>query len=128
MFFIEMAGLRILYTGDYSREEDRHLVRAEVPPIRPDVLICESTYGVQSLEPRPEKEARFTCECHFQLDYIAVADVMRSALIRSIVLRGGRVLMPVFALGRAQELLLILDECEQSLYDLVVIGPTLIIF
>lgn len=62
MFMIEIAGLRVLYTGDFSREEDRHLVQAEIPPIRPDVLICESTYGVQSLEPRLEKEERFTCE------------------------------------------------------------------
>lgn len=31
MFLIEIAGLRILFTGDYSREEDRHLIPAEVP-------------------------------------------------------------------------------------------------
>lgn len=92
MFLIDIAGLRVLYTGDYSREEDRHLVQAEVPPVRPDVLICESTYGTQSLEPRLEKEMRFT------------------ALIHSIIKRGGRVLLPVFVLGRAQELLLLLDE------------------
>lgn len=92
MFMIEMAGLRVLYTGDYSREEDRHLVQAEVPPVRPDVLICESTYGTQSLEPRLDKEMRFT------------------SLIHSIIKRGGRVLLPVFVLGRAQELLLLLDE------------------
>lgn len=65
MFLIEIAGLRILYTGDFSREEDRHLVQAEVPPVRPDVLISESTYGVQSLEPRLEKEERFTSERAF---------------------------------------------------------------
>ncbi|KAE8243711.1 hypothetical protein A4X13_0g6982 [Tilletia indica] len=92
MFLIEIAGLRVLYTGDYSREEDRHLVQAEVPPIKPDVLICESTYGVHSLEPRLDKEARFT------------------SLVHSIIRRGGRVLLPVFVLGRAQELLLLLDE------------------
>lgn len=92
MFMIDMAGLRVLYTGDYSREEDRHLVQAEVPPMRPDVLICESTYGTQSLEPRLDKEMRFT------------------SLIHSIIRRGGRVLLPVFVLGRAQELLLLLDE------------------
>jgi cleavage and polyadenylation specificity factor subunit 3 len=33
---------------------------AERPPVTPDVLICESTYGVQSHEPRLEREARFT--------------------------------------------------------------------
>ncbi|KAG8901967.1 endoribonuclease ysh1 [Tulasnella sp. 403] len=92
MFLIDIAGLKILYTGDYSREEDRHLVKAEVPPLRPDVLIIESTYGVQSLEGRPEKEEMFTSEVH------------------AIIKRGGHVLLPVFAMGRAQELLLILDE------------------
>ena len=92
MFMIDIAGLRILYTGDYSREEDRHLVKAEVPPVRPDVLITESTYGVQGHEEREEKEHRFC------------------SLVHSIIRRGGHVLMPVFALGRAQELLLILEE------------------
>ncbi|KAF5338507.1 hypothetical protein D9611_013233 [Ephemerocybe angulata] len=92
MYLIDIAGLKILYTGDYSREEDRHLVKAELPPLRPDVLIVESTYGVHSLEGRDEKEGRFT------------------NLVHSIIRRGGHVLLPAFALGRAQELLLILDE------------------
>lgn len=92
MFLIEIAGLRILYTGDFSREEDRHLVQAEIPPVRPDVLICESTYGTQTHEPRLDKEHRFTSQIHH------------------IIKRGGCVLLPVFVLGRAQELLLLLDE------------------
>ncbi|KAH9048358.1 beta-lactamase-like protein [Lactarius hengduanensis] len=100
MFMIDIAGLKVLYTGDYSREEDRHLVKAEVPPIRPDVLIVESTYGVQSLEGREEKELRFT------------------NLVHSIIRRGGHVLLPTFALGRAQELLLILDEYWKKHPDL----------
>ncbi|KAL9860629.1 Cleavage and polyadenylation specificity factor subunit 3-I [Arabidopsis thaliana] len=68
MFMVDIAGVRILYTGDYSREEDRHLRAAELPQFSPDICIIESTSG------------------------------------------GGRVLIPAFALGRAQELLLILDE------------------
>ena len=100
MFLIDIAGLKILYTGDYSREEDRHLVKAELPPVRPDVLIVESTYGVQSLEGREEKEQRFT------------------NLVHSIIRRGGHVLLPAFALGRAQELLLILDEFWKKHPDL----------
>ncbi|KAN0090862.1 Beta-lactamase-like protein [Tylopilus felleus] len=100
MYLIDIAGLRILYTGDYSREEDRHLVKAEIPPIRPDVLIVESTYGVQSLEGRDEKELRFT------------------SLVHSTIRRGGHVLLPAFALGRAQELLLILDEYWKKHPDL----------
>ena len=62
MFLIEIAGVKILYTGDYSREEDRHLMAAEKPEGYVDVLITESTYGVQSHEPRIAKESRFTCK------------------------------------------------------------------
>ena len=39
MFMVEIAGVKILYTGDFSCEEDRHLMAAEIPPITPDVLI-----------------------------------------------------------------------------------------
>ncbi|OLY83560.1 Cleavage and polyadenylation specificity factor subunit 3 [Smittium mucronatum] len=92
MFVIEIAGIKILYTGDYSREEDRHLMAAENPKQKIDVMVTESTYGVQSYEPRLEREARFT------------------KLVKDVVVRGGRCLMPVFALGRTQELLLILEE------------------
>jgi cleavage and polyadenylation specificity factor subunit 3 len=93
MFLIEIAGLKIFFTGDYSREDDRHLVSAEVPKgVKIDVLITESTYGIASHVPRLEREQA----------------LMKS--ITGILNRGGRVLLPVFALGRAQELLLILDE------------------
>lgn len=92
MFMVDIAGVRILYTGDYSREEDRHLRAAETPQFSPDICIIESTYGVQTHQPRHVREKRFT-------------DV-----IHSTVSQGGRVLIPAFALGRAQELLLILDE------------------
>ena len=47
MFMIEIAGHTVLYTGDYSMEDDWHLMAAEIPNnIKPDVLICEVTYGV----------------------------------------------------------------------------------
>lgn len=96
MFMVEIAGIRVLYTGDYSCEEDRHLQPARVPDISVDILIVESTYGVQVHEPRAEREKIFTSK------------------VQSIVKNGGRCLLPVFALGRAQELLLILDEYWES--------------
>lgn len=93
MFLVSIAGLNVLFTGDYSREEDRHLIPAQVPKgTKIDVLITESTFGISSNPPRLEREAA----------------LMKS--ITGVLNRGGRVLMPVFALGRAQELLLILDE------------------
>jgi cleavage and polyadenylation specificity factor subunit 3 len=97
MFMIEIAGVHILYTGDYSRREDRHLMSAETPEIKPDVLIIEATYGVHTLPPVQERENIFT------------------GLVQEIVTeRRGKCLLPVFALGRAQEVLLILDEYWES--------------
>jgi cleavage and polyadenylation specificity factor subunit 3 len=105
MFYIDIGGRTILYTGDYSMEDDRHLMAAELPfsiqssssssnntnnkptsttKTTTDVLICESTYGVQVHASRAEREARFT------------------TTIERIVTRGGKCLIPVFALGRAQ--------------------------
>jgi cleavage and polyadenylation specificity factor subunit 3 len=63
----------------------------------PDVLIVESTYGVQIHEPRVDRERRFVQ---------SVYDIVHN--------RQGHCLIPVFALGRAQELLLILDEFWQA--------------
>ena len=92
MFMVEVAGVRVLYTGDFSSDEDRHLLGAELPVELPHVLIVESTYGTMIHDPRDVREQRFTSTIH------------------QIVARGGRCLIPVFALGRSQELLLILDE------------------
>lgn len=39
MFMIEITGVKILYTGDFSRQEDRHLMAAEIPSVHPDILI-----------------------------------------------------------------------------------------
>ena len=82
--------MRVLYTGDFSREEDRHLCGAETPAETPHVLICEATYGVALHMKRELREQLFCSKIH------------------EIVARGGRCLIPVFALGRSQELRLIL--------------------
>lgn len=92
MFMVEIQGIRLLYTGDYSRELDRHLKPAEIPNFDFHVLIVESTYGIHQHENRNEREIDFT------------------KYVDEIVSRGGKCLLPVFAIGRAQELLLIIDE------------------
>ncbi|KAK3671037.1 endoribonuclease ysh1, partial [Recurvomyces mirabilis] len=93
MYVVSIAGLNILFTGDYSRENDRHLIPASVPRgVKIDCLITESTFGISTHVPRLERETA----------------LMKS--ITSILLRGGRALLPVFAIGRAQELLLILED------------------
>ena len=100
MFLIEIDGIKILYTGDYSREEDRILKPAEFTDCEVDVLIVESTYGTTKHSNKMQREQKFTK---------AVTDIMR---------RGGKCLMPVFALGKAQELLLMLNEHWQKNPDL----------
>jgi len=89
MFLVDIAGVKILYTGDYSIEQDRHIQPAEIPPSRVDIMIVESTYGVRTHPPRAEREKTFVSTVH------------------KIINRQGHCLLPVFVLGRAQELLLI---------------------
>ena len=99
MFLIEISGIKILYTGDYSREADRHLEPAEIPNKEINVLIVESTYGIHQHENRDEREKNFV------------------KYVDEVVSKGGKCLLPVFAIGRAQELLLILDEYWESNLD-----------
>jgi cleavage and polyadenylation specificity factor subunit 3 len=100
MFLVSTDEASLLYTGDYSREEDRHLKAAVMPSVPIDVIVSESTYGVQCHQSKEERETRFTRG------------------VSEIVKRGGKCLLPVFALGRAQELLLILDEFWESRREL----------
>jgi cleavage and polyadenylation specificity factor subunit 3 len=100
MFLIEICGIKILYTGDYSRERDLHIRRAEIPQTKVDVLIVESTYGTKTHDPRDRREKIF-------LD-----------MVEKVVRQGGKCLLPVFVMGRAQELLLLLERHWASNPDL----------
>lgn len=101
MFWLDMGGRTVLYTGDYSMEDDRHLMAAELPDKKPDLLIVEATYGVQVHASRAEREARFT------------------GTIERVVTRGGRCLIPVFALGRAQVSWIVGVSCRVSILVLL---------
>ena len=60
MFMIEIDGVNILYTGDYSRTEDRHLMAADDQfSVSPDILIVESTFGDHKHRDREEREEDF---------------------------------------------------------------------
>ncbi|KAJ9472340.1 Integrator complex subunit 11-like protein [Diplonema papillatum] len=92
MFLIEANGASVLYTGDYNTSSDRHLLGARVPPgLRPDVVISESTYGSTIRDSKRHRERDFL------------------TLVHSTLVGGGKVLIPVFAMGRAQELLILLE-------------------
>ncbi|WUR04082.1 Integrator complex subunit 11 (INT11) [Vairimorpha necatrix] len=92
MFHIKVGNRSIVYTGDYNMTPDRHLGAASIPCLKPDLLITESTYGSITRDCRKSKEREF---------FKAVLDC---------VTNGGKVLIPIFALGRAQELCLLLDS------------------
>ncbi|KAF7684119.1 Integrator complex subunit 11 [Astathelohania contejeani] len=92
MFYVCIGDKSIVYTGDYNTTPDRHLGGAWIDKLYPDVLITESTYGSVIRECRKAKEREFLNAVHECID------------------KGGKVLIPIFALGRAQELCLLLDS------------------
>ena len=57
VFCIFSFPLSHRYTGDFSREEDRHLPAAVVPPFHPNIVISESTYGRTNHDSRRQRES-----------------------------------------------------------------------
>ena len=92
MFSVECDGIKTLYTGDYSRLDDRHLIPAELPPFQPDLLIIESTCGSKLVGSQVNRERKLV------------------KFVQTVLERGGKCLLPVFSQGRAQEIMLILEE------------------
>lgn len=91
MFYVNVNGKGVVYTGDFSTQSDKHLGSAIIDCLRPDLMICESTYGSVVRDCRKSKERKFL------------------QLVHNCIKRGGRVLIPIFALGRAQELCLLVE-------------------
>ncbi len=86
---------RLLFTGDLGRFGDpvmRDPVRVETP----DLLVMESTYGDRT---HPDEQA--------QLDKLAT-------VVTETARKGGIVLVPSFAIGRAQRLLWTLSELRRE--------------
>ncbi len=91
MFEIEFNdGLRLLYTGDINTIDTR-LVNGTRGK-KCDILIMESTYADR------DHELRQKIEYSFQEN------------IKKVIDRGGKVIIPAFAVGRTQEILLILAD------------------
>lgn len=80
----------IFYSGDFSVFSQRSIEGAKLPKLRPDVAIIETTYGDRLHSSRDIEEK-------------ALIDMINEAILSS-----GKVLIPAFALGRAQEIILIL--------------------
>lgn len=95
----EYEGKKVFYTGDVQFEDQTMLKGAAFPQEHVDVLIMETTRGAT---PRKEGYTR-------KNEMRALA-----AAITETLSKGGSVLIPVFALGKTQELLLILHELDRS--------------
>lgn len=91
MFYVECNGESVVYTGDYNMTADRHLGAAWIDKLRPDLCITETTYATTIRDSKRSREREFLKCVQETLD------------------NGGKVLIPVFALGRAQELCILLE-------------------
>ncbi|PWA31887.1 hypothetical protein CCH79_00006413, partial [Gambusia affinis] len=91
MVHIKVGSESVVYTGDYNMTPDRHLGAAWIDKCRPDILISESTYATTIRDSKRCRERDFLKKVHESIE------------------RGGKVLIPVFALGRAQELCILLE-------------------
>jgi metallo-beta-lactamase family protein len=90
---IDIGGERLVFSGDVGRPNDP-LIRAPRPLARADYLVVESTYGDRRHSDDDPAE---------QL----------AQVVRRTVERGGVVLIPSFAVGRAQTLLHLLATARE---------------
>jgi len=85
---VDDGDTRLLYTGDFHTDDQR-LVEGTTARPDADVVLCESTYADVDHEPRSEVERRF------------------AESVERTLWDGGTVVVPAFAIGRTQEMLLI---------------------
>lgn len=86
---INAGGKNIFYTGDINLRNQTLIPKAELPKHKIDILITEST----------------NCAAHNYPDYKEETERL-AAFINRVINKGGSVLMPSFALGKSQELLM----------------------
>ncbi len=91
---LRAAGRTLVFSGDLGRTDDL-LMPAPRNIDHADVLLIESTYGNRT-HPPEDVQARL------------------GAIIRATTKRGGSVLLPSFAVGRAQALLLVLQRLKTA--------------
>jgi putative mRNA 3-end processing factor len=94
---VEAEGKSVFYTGDTNARDTRLMGKAQYPD-HADVVISESTYGNRQHPDRKEVERQFLAEVEETLE------------------RGGTALIPVFAIGRTQEILLLLKDVDWQVY------------
>ncbi|MFH1106986.1 MAG: MBL fold metallo-hydrolase RNA specificity domain-containing protein [Candidatus Micrarchaeota archaeon] len=91
-------GKRLLYTGDVSLRSSRLLDPADLQGLDAEILVIESTYGGRADLHEPSKDT---------------ANRLVST-IQETLDKGGKVLIPSFAIGRGQEVLFLLESYMRS--------------
>ncbi|CAN4081038.1 unnamed protein product [Withania somnifera] len=91
MFYAKVGDAAIVYTGDYNMTAERHLGAAQIDRLQLDLVITESTYAIT-------RDSKFVRE----------RDFLKA--VHNCVASGGKVLIPAHALGRAQEICMLLDD------------------
>ncbi|MFP3165556.1 MAG: beta-CASP ribonuclease aCPSF1, partial [Acidianus sp.] len=86
----------IVYTGDFKYAKTRLLDRATSEFPKVDTLIMETTYGAQEQTNREESEKQL-------ID-----------IINNTINKGGKVLIPVLAVGRGQEMMLVINNALKN--------------
>ncbi|MCZ6634212.1 MAG: MBL fold metallo-hydrolase [bacterium] len=94
--YIEGRRESVLMTGDVSVANQQTIAGMVIPRCRPDVMVMESTYGNRQHADRAQQETSLA---------LRVAEVIEE---------GGKVLIPAFAVGRSQEVILILKEAMRK--------------
>ena len=94
---VDDGDTRLLYTGDYHTDDQR-LVSGTTARPEADVVVCESTYSDVDHEDRGDVEERFA----------------RS--VETTLWEGGTVVVPAFAIGRTQEMMLVCEEYDIPCY------------
>lgn len=95
---VTAGGKTVVYTGDINLAKTKLLEGADLQGLKADTLITESTYGSKSDIFPSERE---------------MAKEM-AASIKETLKTGGKVIVPSFGVGRAQEVLLFLDDFMNS--------------
>jgi Cft2 family RNA processing exonuclease len=90
--FLQSGEGSLFYSGDISLTNQYTVGGAAVPKLRPDIAIIESTYGDKLHANRQMEEDRLI------------------QMVGEVIDEGGKVLIPAFAVGRAQEVILILKR------------------
>ena len=87
----EKRDYRLLFSGDVGRGDNK-LLRDPVVPTDVDYLIMESTYGGREHEASTDANERI------------------AAILNRAIERGGKIIIPSFAVERTQQLLYVLNE------------------